>query len=160
MPGALACRIRRARASSASRPRCRLTSGGQSTPSASRRRAPDRVRVRIPWKRLTWVLAAAVPLAVVAGVVWIGTRDLSSYQARLVEQVRKVTGRDLAAKVPLAVKLRRDPAMVAEGVTLSNAPWASRPDLARVRKVTLYIDPVALLLGEVRIGRLVGEGAD
>jgi hypothetical protein len=116
--------------------------------------------VRIPWKRLTWVLAAAIPLAVIAGVIWMSTRDLSRYQARLAEQVRKVTGRELAAKVPLAVKLSRDPAMVAEGVTLSNAPWASRPELARVRKVTLYIDPVSLLLGEVRIGRLVLEGAD
>jgi hypothetical protein len=90
----------------------------------------------------------------------MSTHDLSRYQARLAEQVRKVTGRELAAKVPLAVKLSRDPAMVAEGVTLSNAPWASRPDLARVRKVTLYIDPVSLLLGEVRIGRLVLDGAD
>ena len=118
------------------------------------------MRIRIPWKRLTWVVAALVPLAVVAGLIWVSTRDLSSYQARLAEQVRKVTGRELAAKVPLAVKLGRDPAMVAEGVTLSNAPWASRPELARVRKVTLYLDPVSLLLGEIRIGRLVLEGAD
>jgi hypothetical protein len=116
--------------------------------------------MRISRKRLTWVLAAAIPLLLIAGVIWLSTRDLSSYQARLVEQVRKVTGRELAAKVPLAVKLSRDPAMVAESITLSNAPWASRPDLARVRKVTLYIDPVSLLLGEVRIGRLVLEGAD
>jgi hypothetical protein len=116
--------------------------------------------MRIPWKRLKWVFVAAIPLAVIAGVIWVSTRDLSRYQARLAEQVRKVTGREIAAKVPLAVKLSRDPAMVAEGVTLTNAPWASRPDLARVRKVTLYIDPVSLLLGEIRIGRLVLEGAD
>ena len=50
--------------------------------------------------------------------------------------------------------------MVAEGVTLSNAPWGSRPDLARVRKLTLFLDPVALLLGEIKIGRILLEGAD
>ncbi|MBV8193569.1 MAG: AsmA family protein [Alphaproteobacteria bacterium] len=118
------------------------------------------MKLRIPWRRLKWVLAATVPLAAVAGVIWLSTRDLSHYQARLAEQVHKVTGRELAAKVPLAVKLSRDPAMVAEGVTLSNATWASRPELARVRKVTVYIDPVSLLLGEIRIGRVVLEGAD
>ena len=116
--------------------------------------------MRVPWRRLTWLLVAAVPIAAIVGVVWIGTRDLSRYQARLTEQIRKVTGRELAAKVPLAVKLGSQPAMVAEGVTLSNAPWGSRPDLARVRKLTLFIDPVALFLGEIKIGRLLIEGAD
>jgi uncharacterized protein involved in outer membrane biogenesis len=116
--------------------------------------------MRVPWRRLTWLLVAAVPIAAIVGVVWIGTRDLSRYQARLTEQIRKVTGRELAAKVPLAVKLGSQPAMVAEGVTLSNASWGSRPDLARVRKLTLFIDPVALFLGEIKVGRLLIEGAD
>src|SRR5260370_180015 len=116
--------------------------------------------MRVPWRRLTWVLIAAVPIVAIAGVVWVATRDLSRYQARLTEQIRKVTGRELAAKVPLAVKLGSEPAMVAEGVTLSNAPWGSRPDLARVSKLTLYIDPVSLFLGEIKIGRILLEGAD
>jgi uncharacterized protein involved in outer membrane biogenesis len=116
--------------------------------------------MRVPWRRLTWVLIVAVPIVAIAGVVWVATRDLSRYQARLTEQIRKVTGRELAAKVPLAVKLGSEPAMVAEGVTLSNAPWGSRPEMARVRKLTLYIDPVSLFLGEIKIGRILLEGAD
>src|SRR5215475_4372925 len=116
--------------------------------------------MRVPWRRLTWILVAAVPVAAVVGVIWAGTRDLSRFQTRLTEQVRKVTGRELAAKVPLAIKLGTEPAMVAEGVTLSNAPWASRGDLARVRKLTLFLDPASLFLGEIRIGRVVLEGAD
>jgi uncharacterized protein involved in outer membrane biogenesis len=116
--------------------------------------------MRVPWRRLTWVLIAAVPIVAIAGLVWVATRDLSRYQARLTEQIRKVTGREMAAKVPLAVKLGSEPAMVAEGVTLSNAPWGSRPELARVRKLTLYIDPVSLFLGEIKIGRILLEGAD
>ena len=116
--------------------------------------------MRVPWRRLTWAFIAAVPIAAIAGFAWVATRDLSRYQARLTEQIRKVTGRELAARVPLAVKLGGEPAMVAEGVTLSNAPWASRPDLARVRKLTLFIDPVSLFLGEIKIGRILLEGAD
>ena len=116
--------------------------------------------MRIPWRRLAWVLAATIPLLAIGGVIWGATRDLSRYQARLTEQIRKVTGRELAAKVPLTVRIGRYPAMVAEGVTLSNAAWGSRPDLARVRKLTLFLDPVSLLLGEVKIGRILLEGAD
>ena len=112
------------------------------------------------WRRLAWLLAAAVPIAAIGALIWAATRDLSLYQARLTEQVRKVTGRELAARIPLAVKIGSEPAMVAEGVTLSNAPWGSRPDLARVRKLTLFLDPFALLLGEIKIGRILLEGAD
>ena len=78
----------------------------------------------------------------------------------MTEQVRKVTGRELAARVPLTVKLGTQPAMVAEGVTLTNARWGSRPELARVRKLTLFLDPASLFLGEVKIGRVLLEGAD
>ena len=116
--------------------------------------------MRVPWRRLTWALIAAIPIVAIAGFAWVATRDLSRYQTRLTEQIRKVTGRELAAKVPLAIRLGSEPAMVAEGVTLSNASWSSRPDLARVRKLTLFIDPVSLFLGEIKIGRLLLEGAD
>lgn len=116
--------------------------------------------MRINWRRLTWILAAAVPLAVIAGAAWLATRDLSRYQARLADQVRKTTGRELAAKVPLSVQIGTQPAMVAEGVTLSNAVWGTRPEMVRVRKLTLYFDPFSLFLGELKIGRLLLEGAD
>ena len=106
------------------------------------------------------IAAAAIPIAAIGGVAWIATRDLSRYQAKLTDQIRKVTGRELAARVPLSIKLGSEPAMVAEGVTLSNASWGSRPDLARVQRVTLYLDPFSLLLGEIKIGRVVLEGAD
>ncbi len=116
--------------------------------------------MRIPWRRVAVITAVAVPIAAVVGVVWAATRDLSRYQARLTEQVRKVTGRELAARVPLTVRLGSEPAMVAEGVTLSNAAWGSRPDMARVRRLTLFLDPFSLFLGEVKIGRILLEGAD
>jgi AsmA family protein len=116
--------------------------------------------MRVPWKRLALVLAAAVPVAAVAGIVWAGTRDLSRFQSRMVEQVRKVTGRELAARAPLSIKLGLEPAMVAEGVTLTNASWGSRSELARVRKLTLFLEPASLFLGEVKIGRVLLEGAD
>lgn len=116
--------------------------------------------MRISWRRLTWILVAVIPLAAAGGVTWIATRDLSQYQARLADQVRKATGRELAAKVPLSVLIGTEPAMVAEGVTLTNAPWGTRPEMVRVRKLTLYFDPFSLFLGELKIGRLLLEGAE
>src|SRR5260221_6935734 len=116
--------------------------------------------MRIPWRRLAWLIVAIVPIAGSGEILWSGTRDLSRCPSRLTEQIRKVTGRELATRVPLAVRISREPALVAEGVTLTNAPWGARPELARVRKVTMYLDPFALFLGEVKVGRVLLEGAD
>jgi uncharacterized protein involved in outer membrane biogenesis len=119
-----------------------------------------KLRINIPWRRLLWIVVILVPVTAVGAILWLSTRDLSRYQAKLTEQVRKVTGRELKTKVPLSVKLGREPALVAEGVTLSNAEWASRPELARVRRITLYLDPFSLFLGEAKVAKVVLEGAD
>ncbi len=116
--------------------------------------------MRIPWRQIAWITVFTLPLVALAAVVWGSTRDLSRYQARLVEHIRKETGRQITTRVPLYVHFGRHPALVAEDVTLTNAPWGSRPELARVRKLTMYLDPAALLLGEVRVSRLLVEGAD
>ncbi len=115
---------------------------------------------RISWRRLLIVVAVVVPLAAGAFLLWSKTRDLSRYQARLVEHVRQVTGRELKARVPLHVRYSREPALIAEDVTLSNAPWAQRPELARVARLTMFLDPTSLFLGEAKVGRLLMEGAD
>ena len=49
--------------------------------------------MRIRWRRVALVAAVVVPLAAAGGVLWAATRDLSRYQTRLTEQIRKVTGR-------------------------------------------------------------------
>ena len=116
--------------------------------------------ISIPWRRIARITIISLPLAAVGVVVWGSTRDLSRYEARLADRVHKVTGREIKTKVPISIRIGRDPALVAEGVTLSNASWGSRPDLAQVRKITMYLDPFALLLGEVKVGRVVLEGAD
>ena len=119
-----------------------------------------KLKFTFPWRRLIWAVVLLIPVAVVGTVIWLSTRDLSRYQARLTDQIRKVTGRELKARVPLAVKLGREPALVAEGLTLSNAAWATRPELARVRRITMYLDPFALFLGEAKVAKVVLEGAD
>jgi uncharacterized protein involved in outer membrane biogenesis len=116
--------------------------------------------MRIRWRLVLWIAVAVVPVVAAGALIWSKTRDLSRYQARLEDQVRRVTGRQLSARLPLRVHLSREPALIAEGVTLSNAPWGSRPELARVAKITMYLDPLSLFLGESKISRLVLEGAD
>src|SRR5204862_7875081 len=105
------------------------------------------MRIRIPWRRVIWLVVILVPVAVVGTILWLSTRDLSRYQAKLTEQIRKVTGRELEARVPLAVKLGREPALVGEGLRVSNAAWAKRAELAKGRRLTLCLGHFLLFLG-------------
>jgi len=115
------------------------------------------LNIRIPWRRLVWALVILLPVAAVGVILWLSTRDLSRYQTKLTEQIRKSTGRELKARVPLSVKLGREPTLVAEGVTLSNAAWAKRPELAKVRRLTLYLDPFSVFLGEAKVAKVMLE---
>ena len=103
----------------------------------------------------------AVMVVVPAGLyLWASTRDLSRYQNQLAEQVRKATGRELVVKGGLRIDFTLSPSAVAEDIVLTDAAGGSRPETARIKRVVLHLDPLSLLLGEIRIGRLQLFGAD
>src|SRR6185295_12929593 len=112
-----------------------------------------------------WLIIAGAVLLVAlltpAGLyVWASTRDLSRYQSQIVDQVRRATGRELAIKGQLRINFTLSPSAVAENVTLSNMEGGTRPEMARISRAVLHLDPISLLLGEMRIGRIELTGAD
>lgn len=112
-----------------------------------------------------WLIIAGAALLVAlltpAGLyVWASTRDLSRYQSQIVDQVRRATGRELAIKGQLRINFTFSPSAVAENVTLSNMEGGTRPEMARISRLMLHLDPISLLLGEMRIGRVELVGAD
>ncbi|QQS11787.1 MAG: AsmA family protein [Rhodospirillales bacterium] len=114
-------------------------------------------------RRWLWTaagLALALTLAPVGLYVWASTRDLSRYQNQITEQFRRATGRELSMKGGLRINFTFSPSAVAENVVLANAPGGSRPEMARVKRVVLHLDPFSLLLGEIRVGRIQLSGAD
>ncbi len=104
----------------------------------------------------------AVMVVVPTGLyLWASTRDLSRYQNQIAEQVRRATGRELAVKGGLRINFSLSPSAVAEDIVLTDAAGGSRPEMARIKRVVLHLDPLSLLLlGEIRIGRLQLFGAD
>ena len=112
-------------------------------------------------KRFLLMNVLAVMFVVPAGLyLWASSRDLSRYQNQITEQVHKATGRELVVKGGLRINFTLSPSAVAEDVVLANAAGGSRPEMARIKRVVLHLDPFSLLLGEIRIGRLQLFGAD
>ncbi|HJQ58549.1 MAG TPA: AsmA family protein, partial [Vineibacter sp.] len=103
---------------------------------------------------------AVLLLAPVGLYLWASSRDLVRYQNQIAEQVRRATGRELAMKGGLRVNFTLSPSAVAEDVVLANTAGGSRPEMARIKRMVLHLDPYSLILGEARIGRIQVIGAD
>jgi uncharacterized protein involved in outer membrane biogenesis len=84
---------------------------------------------------------ALIALAVVVAVPLAGYATLrvllrdDVLRPRLIAAVHQATGRDLTLSGPIGLKLSLVPTVTLEGVTLSNAPGGSRPQMLTARRV-------------------------
>ncbi len=96
-----------------------------------------------------------VLLLIVALVQVVKSIDVSSYRDILAQAAMAATGRDLAIRGKLSLKMSLSPALVANDVTFANAPWGSRPEMITLGRIEAKISLLPLLTREVRINRLV-----
>lgn len=97
----------------------------------------------------------AAALAVVVLVAVVKSIDVNAYRPQLAAIAKQATGRDLDIKGRLSLKLSASPSLVAEAVTLANAPWGSRPEMMRIGRIEAQIGLLPLLAREIRVDRLV-----
>ncbi len=101
------------------------------------------------------LVVAAVGVAALRLVDWPQLKGWAN------EQARGTTGRDLAIDGRLSIDLLSwTPSLIAERVRLSNPPWASRPDMATIGRLSLVIDLKAILRGQLRITDLRVQDID
>ena len=110
--------------------------------------APRAPVKRVP--KLIWGMVALIALLAIAAAFfeWNWLRGpLSSYVgARL--------GRPVAIDGDLTVELAARPRLVAESVTVANMPGSGEPEMARVERVELRVEPMSLLRGPVALSEL------
>ncbi|MBS0455208.1 MAG: AsmA family protein [Proteobacteria bacterium] len=117
--------------------------------------------MRWKWLRVL-LLAVALLVLLVAGGLWLLLQsvDRGAVMARAVQEVQSATGRDFAVDGPVHLSLYPSLALVAEEVRLGNAPWGTRPDMARIGQLRFDIALAPLLDRRVEIGRIEVSGVD
>jgi hypothetical protein len=107
------------------------------------------------WLRYTLISVAAVAgIAAAVVAVVVNTVDLERYARLATEHVRRATGRELAVNGKLSVGVFPRLRIAADDVTFANAPWGSRKDMARIKRVEGELSLLALLRGRVEVARL------
>ena len=102
-------------------------------------------------RRWPIAVAAVAALVVGAGVVTALAFDPSSQKPRIIEAVRRATGRELTLAGPLRIGWGLAPVLEAEDVSFANAPGGSRPQMVTVGRVEARVRLLPLLSRRVEI---------
>ena len=106
------------------------------------------------------IAAALLVALLVTAVAVIYNLDLGAYKADITAAVKDATGRELVIEGDFRPRLGLTPAVAVDRVRFANAPWGSRPDMAKIESFRAEIELLPILLGELRIKRVVLVGAD
>lgn len=112
-------------------------------------------------KILGTVIFSLIIIIAIGGYLFVRNFDLNQYKSYVEDIVDKQLGRKLAINGNASVGISLIPTLVVEDVELSNAEWASQPQMAKIRRLEiklsllpllhkqLVIDNVALIAPEV-----------
>lgn len=105
-------------------------------------------------------LLVAVIGAVAAGAVY-ALFNGDQYNARLSKRVVDLTGRALTINGKTELDLTSlPPKIVLNDVRLRNARWGSRPDMARIKRVEIRLNPLRAISGGDSVAQVRLDGAD
>jgi uncharacterized protein involved in outer membrane biogenesis len=107
-----------------------------------------------PLKRVLIGFGALI-VALLIGVVYLSTLiSPAKLTQMLVLEVREATGRELSIAGPVRLGFFPRIAVSAEQVSLSNAAWAKKPQMASLEKVALEISLLPLLSGRIEVSTI------
>ncbi|VBB47516.1 putative AsmA family protein [uncultured Desulfatiglans sp.] len=106
------------------------------------------------WKWLLGIFAALIVLLVVAVYIFAATYDYDRLRPRIVQAVKKSTGRDLLIEKPLAVEVGFSPVIVLEEVRFGDFGEDSEAGLLRVKRCEIQIALLPLLKDVLEVKRL------
>ncbi len=114
--------------------------------------------------RIRTVLAILVVLVVVlvGGLLVVAKSiDVNQYRDVIAQKAEETTGRKLtlAGKIYLNV-FTFSPSVTVEDVSLANAPWGSRPEMMKLKKLEAVVALLPLLHKEIEIRRFILDGPD
>ena len=112
--------------------------------------------IGLVFKAVVFVAAIAAVAAAVAYALFDGDQ----YKERLSKRVFDLTGRTMTVDGKVELDMSWPPRIVLNDVHLKNARWGSRPDMARIRRVEIQINPLRAISGGDSVAQVRLDGAD
>ncbi|NQZ99096.1 MAG: AsmA family protein [Myxococcales bacterium] len=110
--------------------------------------------------KILGILAALVLAVVVGLIVVLNSIDWSAYQEPIVAAVEDATGRKLGVDGAIGVSIGLSPRVSVDGVSFQNAPFGSRPEMAKLEHFSVRLKLLPLLTGSVEVATVELSGLD
>ena len=101
--------------------------------------------------RMLKIVAGLFLLVVISIATILATFDINQYKNRLINVVQDSTGRTLHIEGDLSFGLSLIPTVVIEGAKLSNASWASSPEMISLDRLEIEVALLSLLDNNIQI---------
>ena len=83
------------------------------------------------WKWIVVGVCGFIVALIIAVYVILSTYNFNSLKPQITKAAKEATGRELTLGGDIHLKIGLTPALVMENVSFQNAPWGSRPDMAK-----------------------------
>ena len=107
--------------------------------------------------RILIILLILIPLTLIGILMSL---DFNQYKPQLVAQVEALTGRKMTIDGELELSISLRPSIEVNGASLANAPWSSTEQMASIGQLSVQVELLPLLTGDVRVTRLIVRQAD
>jgi uncharacterized protein involved in outer membrane biogenesis len=107
------------------------------------------------WKWIGIGIVGVVIVLIIAVYVILTTTNLDSLKPQITKAAREATGRELTLGGDIRLKIGWTPALAVEGVSFQNAPWGSRPEMAKIKRFEVEVALVPLLSRSIEVKRLI-----
>jgi hypothetical protein len=108
--------------------------------------------------RLKWIAGAFAALVIILFVVVyviLSGYDFNKFKPRIATAVLQATGRELTLGGDIDLGIGLTPVLTITDVSFANAPWGSRPVLARLKRLEIQVALLPLLGGNIKVKRLI-----
>ncbi len=105
---------------------------------------------------LKWVFEIGAVLIVATIIVFyiiLSHYDFNDLKPRISEAVRDATGRELTIGGDINLKIGLVPSLILSNIKFQNAPWGSKPEMAKIRRFELEVALIPLISGNIMVKR-------
>jgi AsmA family protein len=111
-------------------------------------------------KKILIGIVALVVIIVGGLYAVIASLDVNEYRDVIAEEAEKATGRKLTLAGELKLNVSLSPSITASDITFANAGWGSRPEMVKLKDVSVEVALMPLISGDIQVKRLVLSGLD
>jgi uncharacterized protein involved in outer membrane biogenesis len=107
------------------------------------------------WKWIVLGVCGLIVALIITVVVILSTYNFNSLKPQITKAAKEATGRDLTLGGDIRLKISLTPALVMENVSFQNAPWGSRPEMAKIKRFEVQVALLPLLSKSIELKRLI-----